>query len=48
MDIGQQRLKKRTLSAFTFRILISLPSSVCDFARFFLLMHFTATSSSGF
>lgn len=32
----------------TLRILISFPSSVWDLARFFLLMHLTATSRSCF
>lgn len=32
----------------TFSILISLPSRACDLARFFLLMHFTATCQSRF
>lgn len=32
----------------TFNILISLVSSDCDLAKFFLLIHFTATSKSCF
>jgi len=32
------------LGKLTFNILISFPKSDCDLARFFLLMHFTATS----
>lgn len=39
---------RRIRSELTFNILISFPSRVCDFARFFLLMHFTATSQSCF
>lgn len=35
-------------SPLTLRILISFPSSVWDLARFFLLMHLTATSRSCF
>lgn len=35
-------------NANTLSILISLPSRHCDWARFFLLMHFTATCQSRF
>uniref|UniRef100_A0A2D4JF93 Uncharacterized protein n=1 Tax=Micrurus lemniscatus lemniscatus TaxID=129467 RepID=A0A2D4JF93_MICLE len=35
-------------SQFTFNILISFPKRVWDFAKFFLLMHLMATSTSGF
>lgn len=37
-----------TFKCNTFNILISLPSRDCDLAKFFLLMHFTATSQSRF
>lgn len=45
---GKKKKKKVLISDLTFNILISFPSRVCDFARFFLLMHFTATSQSCF
>lgn len=32
----------------TFNIFISLPSKICDFDKFFLFIHFTATSQSNF
>lgn len=47
----QAELDTECLETFkrnTFNILISLPSRDCDLAKFFLLMHFTATSQSRF